>query len=66
MKAIAVVVLAGVGNIGGLLVSGLLLGAFESVGSYLIGSEFRDAISFLVFFLVLFIRPTGLFKKSAW
>jgi branched-chain amino acid transport system permease protein len=66
MKAIAVIVLAGVGNIGGLLVSGLLLGAFESVGSYVIGSEFRDAISFLVFFLVLFIRPTGLFKKSTW
>jgi branched-chain amino acid transport system permease protein len=66
MKAIAVIVLAGVGNIGGLLVSGLLLGAFESVGSYFIGSEFRDAISFLIFFLVLFIRPTGLFKKSTW
>lgn len=66
MKAIAVTVLAGVGNIAGILVSGLILGSAESVGSYLVGSEFRDAVAFLVFFLVLFVRPTGLFKKSTW
>jgi branched-chain amino acid transport system permease protein len=66
MKAIAVTVMAGVGNISGLLVSGLLLGAIESVGSFLVGGEFRDAVSFFVFFFVLFIRPTGLFKKSTW
>lgn len=66
MKAIAVTVMAGVGNIAGILVSGLILGAAESVGSYLVGSEFREAIAFLVFFIVLFIRPTGLFKVSTW
>lgn len=66
IKAIAVTVMAGVGNIAGLLVSGLVLGAVESVGSYIVGSQFREAVAFLVFFLVLFIRPTGLFKKSTW
>lgn len=63
-KAIAVVVMAGTGNIAGLIVSGLLLGAIESVGSYVVGGAFRDAISFGIFFIVLLIRPTGLFKKS--
>jgi branched-chain amino acid transport system permease protein len=66
MKAIAVTVMAGVGNIAGILVSGLILGAAESVGSYFVGSEFRDAVAFLVFFVVLFIRPTGLFRISTW
>ncbi len=66
LKALAVIVMAGAGNIAGLLVSGLLLGAIESVGSYVAGGGFRDAISFVVFFLVLLVRPTGLFKKSTW
>jgi branched-chain amino acid transport system permease protein len=66
LKALAVIVMAGVGNITGLLVSGLLIGAIESVGSYVAGGGFRDAISFVVFFAVLLIRPTGLFKKSTW
>jgi branched-chain amino acid transport system permease protein len=64
IKAIAVTVMAGVGNIAGIFVSGLILGAAESVGSYIFGSQFREAVVFLVFFLVVFIRPTGLFKKS--
>jgi len=59
----AVVVLGGVGSIKGTLVGGLLLGVIESVGAAFVGDGWRDFIGFVVFLIVLSIRPQGIFGR---
>jgi branched-chain amino acid transport system permease protein len=59
----AVVVLGGVGSIKGTLIGGLLLGVLESVGAAFVGDGWRDFIGFVVFLIVLSIRPQGLFGR---
>jgi branched-chain amino acid transport system permease protein len=64
LKALIVVILAGVGRVTGTLAAGLLLGVVESVGGYLIDSALTIAINFALFMAVLLWRPTGLFTRA--
>lgn len=61
-KALAIIVLGGLGNVKGTLIASLLLGVIEAFGTIYIGSILdRDAIAFAFLILVLMIRPQGLF-----
>ncbi len=61
-KALAIIVLGGLGNVKGTLVAALLLGVIEAFGTIYIGSILdRDAIAFAFLIVVLMIRPQGLF-----
>jgi branched-chain amino acid transport system permease protein len=62
LKALIVVVLAGLGNIGGAFVAGVLLGATESVSALFVGS-YMEVVGLVIFLLVLEFRPQGLFGK---
>ena len=62
-KGIAVIILGGMGDIRGALVGGLFLGFAEVLSVAYIGSTMRDAIAFGLLFLVLLVRPEGLFGK---
>jgi branched-chain amino acid transport system permease protein len=64
LKALIVVIMAGVGRVTGTLAAGLLLGVVESLGGYLIDSGLTIAINFALFMLVLLLRPTGLFTRA--
>ena len=64
LKALIVVILAGVGRITGTLAAGLLLGVVEAVGGYLVDPGLTLAINFALFVLVLLWRPTGLFSRA--
>jgi branched-chain amino acid transport system permease protein len=64
LKALIVVIMAGVGRITGTLAAGILLGVVESLGGYLIDPALTIAINFGLFMLVLLIRPTGLFTRA--
>jgi branched-chain amino acid transport system permease protein len=63
LKALIVVILAGVGRVTGTLAAGLVLGVVESVGGYLLDPALTIAINFALFTLVLLLRPTGLFTR---
>ena len=63
LKALIVVVLAGLGNIGGAFVAGVLLGAAESVSTLFVGS-YMEVVGLVIFLLVLELRPQGLFGKK--
>jgi branched-chain amino acid transport system permease protein len=63
LKSFVVVVLGGMGSIGGTLAGGLLLGLAEGVGAAIVGTGFRDMIGYLIFLLVLLLRPRGLFGR---
>ncbi|AOX99642.1 branched-chain amino acid ABC transporter permease [Jeongeupia sp. USM3] len=68
LKAFTAAVLGGIGNLGGAVVGGLLLGIIESLGSgYLgdltggfLGSHYKDIFAFVVLIAVLVFRPSGL------
>jgi len=61
MKGLVVVMMGGVGNMVGSLVAGILLGVAESLCSYLLDSGLTLAVAYLLFLVVLLVRPRGLF-----
>ena len=62
LKAFSIVVLAGLGNLTGVLWASLLLGLGEQVVSQYVpgGSALRDGLFFVLIFVVLLARPGGL------
>lgn len=60
----AIIVLGGLGNIGGTLLAGLVLGVLESLGGAVFGDGYRGLIGLLVFLVFLAIRPEGLLASG--
>ncbi len=65
LKGLAVIILGGMGSIPGAVIGGFALGIVETIAIAAGFSPWRDAIAFGVMFLVLVIRPTGIFGKRA-
>ena len=62
-KALAIIVLGGLGSVRGTLVAALALGVVESYGTIYLGDVLnRDAIAFVFLILVLMVRPQGMFR----
>lgn len=61
-RSFAVVVLGGLGNPVGALVAGVVLGLAESFSILWITFSLSPAVAFVLLFLVLILRPQGLFK----
>ena len=68
LKAFTAAVLGGIGNVGGAMAGGLLLGVIEALGAGYIGdltggflgSHYQDIFAFVVLIGVLMFRPSGL------
>ena len=68
LKAFTAAVFGGIGNLGGAVVGGVLLGLIEAMGAGYIGeltgdvlgSNYQDIFAFTVLILVLTLRPQGL------
>lgn len=64
-KALAIIVLGGLGNVKGTLIASLVLGVVEAFGTIYIGKLLdRDAIAFALLIVILMIRPQGLFTRQ--
>jgi branched-chain amino acid transport system permease protein len=63
LKALVVVVLAGLGSIYGALAAGLVLGVAEALAVFVIGASYREVVGLVLFLLVLLLRPQGLFGR---
>ncbi|HEX7638852.1 MAG TPA: branched-chain amino acid ABC transporter permease [Burkholderiaceae bacterium] len=62
-KGIAVIILGGMGDITGAMIAGLFLGFAEVLSVAYVSSDMRDAVAFGMLFLVLLVRPKGLFGR---
>ena len=68
LKAFTAAVFGGIGNLGGAVLGGILLGLIESLGAGYIGtltggvlgSHYSDIFAFIVLIFVLTLRPSGL------
>jgi branched-chain amino acid transport system permease protein len=63
IKGFCAAILGGIGNSGGAVVAGLIIGILESFGAGLLSSGYKDAMAFLAMLLILFLRPGGLLGK---
>jgi branched-chain amino acid transport system permease protein len=64
-KALAIIVLGGLGSVRGTLIASLVLGVVESFGAIYLADIFdRDAIGFLFLIIVLMVRPQGLLGRG--
>jgi len=63
-KALAIIVLGGLGSVPGTLAASLVLGVVEAFGTIYIGQILdRNAIAFAFLIVVLMVRPQGLFAR---
>jgi len=61
LRAFVVIVLGGLGSILGAVVGGLLLGVIQTMTIAYVSTNLSDAVIFSLLFLILLIRPTGMF-----
>ncbi len=65
LVAFTIVVLGGMGSIPGALIGGLLIGVVESLSGLFLGDSLGQVGIFVLFILVLLLRPAGLFGARA-
>ncbi len=64
LKGFSANLLAGLGNVPGALLGGLLLGLIESYGVAAFGATYRNLFAFVILIGVLLLRPNGLFSSK--
>ena len=64
IKAFAITILGGMGNLLGAFVASLIVAVVEALSVLVIPSEWQNAIAFGTMILVLLVRPQGLFGKK--
>ena len=63
--AFTIVVLGGMGSVAGALIGGLIIGVVESLCGLYLGESLGQIGIFVIFILVLLLRPSGLFGERA-
>ena len=61
LKALIVVVLAGLGSLFGAFAGGILLGVAEATSAVFLGGTYREVVGLVLFLMILLVRPQGLF-----
>ena len=64
MPAFAVVVLGGLGSVKGAYIGGLIVGLTDALSGYYLDPALKQAVLFMVFIVVLIVRPSGLFGHA--
>jgi branched-chain amino acid transport system permease protein len=64
IKAFILTVLAGVGSLLGLVVAGIILGVGEAMTVTFTNASYRELFGFILFLVILLVRPKGLFGKE--
>lgn len=63
-KGFAAALLGGIASNTGSMIGGITLGTLESLGAGFLSSAWQSAIAFLVLFLVLIFKPSGIMGKK--
>jgi len=64
VKAFAIVIIGGFGNVEGTIIAGLLVGLIESYTTQLINPGLTDMVVFTLLLVMLALRPTGLIAEK--
>lgn len=63
LRGLAIVVLGGMGSIPGAVIGGFTLALLETLSGGLLAPQYGDLVPFLVLFLALLLRPSGLLGR---
>ena len=63
VKAFAIVIIGGFGNVQGTILAGILVGIIEAFTVQYLGSGLIDLVVFLLLLVMLVVRPTGLIAE---
>lgn len=61
LLAFAIISIGGLGSMAGALIAGLAIGVFESLSVLMVSPSMARGLTFLLFIVVLLVRPEGLF-----
>ncbi|MEW6266161.1 MAG: branched-chain amino acid ABC transporter permease [Thermodesulfobacteriota bacterium] len=61
IRAFVIVVLGGLGSVPGALLGGVIVGVIEAMASQYLTMSWATAFIYMIFLLVLFVRPQGIF-----
>lgn len=61
LRAFVVIILGGLGSLTGALIAGFLVGIVQALGVAYLSAGVADALVFSILFVVLLVKPTGLF-----
>jgi len=66
LRGLAVVILGGMGSIEGAVLGGFVLGLVETFTIAYVpsGSDMKDAVAFLILFLILLVKPNGIMGRG--
>ena len=64
MPAFAVVVLGGLGSVKGAYIGGMIVGLTDAFAGFYLDPALKQAVLFMVFIVVLIVRPSGLFGHA--
>jgi branched-chain amino acid transport system permease protein len=64
VKAFAIVIIGGFGNVEGTIIAGLAVGLIESYTTQFINPGLTDIVVFTLLLLMLALRPTGLIAEK--
>jgi branched-chain amino acid transport system permease protein len=59
-----VTVLGGIGSVEGCIVAGFVYGLTQSWAGYFLGPSYQDLVAFVLFLVVLVLRPQGMFGRA--
>jgi branched-chain amino acid transport system permease protein len=65
LVAFTIVVLGGMGSVPGAVIGAFVIGVVESLSGLFLGESLGQIGIFLIFIVVLLLRPTGLFGARA-
>ena len=63
LTCFVIAVLGGLGNLIGALISGFIIGIIESLTSYFFSGQVSSMVIYIIFIIVLLIKPNGLFER---
>jgi len=61
LTAFVVVVLGGMGSLPGAVIGSIFIGLIDSLAGFYVGPDLKEVVYFLIFLVILMVRPTGLF-----
>ena len=63
LTCFVIVVLGGMGNLMGALISGLIIGLAQGLTIFYLGGKWSTLVIYVIFILVLMFKPNGLFER---
>lgn len=64
MISLAATIVGGIGSLTGAALAGLLLGVAENLALLWVGSQWTEAVTFLILFVFIIVRPSGIFGRA--